>query len=75
MEEYHYTIVVDMTELPQPEIDSTESFIFADEEEAIKFRDHLRELYGLDVNYTLEFAHTYDTAIQQFVELAGPSSE
>ena len=50
-------------------------FLFTDEHEAEQFRDHLRDLYELDVNIGLQSIDTYDSAIERMVEVFGPSPE
>lgn len=70
-----WLIRVDLTELPQPEIDAIEIFHFASLTEANSFNDHLRDLYGLDTNIESVDIETYDQAIERFVQLAGPSPE
>ena len=54
----------------------TEPFIFNDIKEAEKFRDHLRDLYALDiVDISVLDFDTYDTAIERMVEVFGPSDD
>lgn len=70
-----YQVIVDTSALPETNIDTIETYEFTDRNEAEKFRDHLRDLYGLDVNLGIKDIYTYDEAIAALVEAYGPSRE
>lgn len=54
--------------------DLVEPFIFNNVYEATQFRDYLRDLYGLNVDFGYTSFDTFDTAIQR-MEVFGPSEE
>lgn len=62
-------------EIPEIVEDLTEPFLFTDRTEGTNFVNHLRDLYGLDVNLGELDIDTYDSAIERMVEVFGPSDE
>ncbi len=70
-----YKIDVDTRFLPRADFDDIVTYYFDKLSEAEEFHDHLTNLYELDVDIETIEPTTYDQAIQDFVEVFGPSSE
>lgn len=72
-----FVVIVPLTDFIATDKDElyAEPFLFQDEDEADKFVDHLNDLYDFNVRKLSVTSTNYDSAIEMFVDMYGPSEE